>query len=281
MGSAEAKTARGDVLARHAVTVAGSGAPMVFAHGFGCDQTMWRHVAPAFATDHTTVTFDYLGMGRSDRRAYDRARYASLDGYAAAVLDVCDALGLRDVTLVGHSVSATVALLAALREPDRFRRLVLVAPSPCFVNHPPDYYGGFESTDIDALLGLMEQNFVGWAGQFAPVIARNAARGELAGELHASFCAADPAIARDFAELTFRADNRADLARVRVPSLILQCDDDSVAPVAVGRYMAGQLADSTLHVLHAEGHCPHLSHPRETIDAIRAFLGRAGSPAPC
>ncbi len=274
MSSPNPLPARGGVLERHAVTVAGSGPPIVFAHGFGCDQTMWRHVAPAFAADHTTVTFDYLGMGRSDRRAYDPRRYSSLGGYADAVLEICDALDLHDVTLVGHSVSATIAVLAALRAPARFRRLVLVAPSPCFVNHPPDYYGGFESADIDALLGLMDQNFVGWAGHFAPVIARNADRGDLAGELHASFCSADPAIAREFAELTFRADNRADLAGVRVPSLILQCDDDAVAPIEVGRYMARQLPGSTLHVLHAEGHCPHLSHPRETIDAMRAFLAR-------
>jgi sigma-B regulation protein RsbQ len=263
---------RGGVLDRHAVTVHGSGPPMLFAHGFGCDQTMWRHVAPAFAADHTTVTFDYLGMGRADARAYDPRRYSTLGGYAEAVLEICEALDLRDVTLVGHSVSATIAVLAAQRDPARFRRLVLVAPSPCFVNHPPDYYGGFEPADIDGLLGLMDQNFVGWAGQFAPVIARNADRAELAGELRTSFCAADPTIARAFAELTFRADNRADLGGVRVPSLILQCEDDSVAPVEVGRYMARHLPGSTLHVLHAEGHCPHLSHPDETIAAIRAFI---------
>jgi sigma-B regulation protein RsbQ len=261
-----------DVVARHGVTVCGTGRPMLFAHGFGCDQAMWRYVVPAFAAERSTITFDYVGMGRSDRRAYDPRRYVSLEGYADAVLDVCEALDLRDVTFVGHSVSASIGLLAARRAPERFRHLVLVAPSPCFLNHPPDYHGGFERADIDGLLALMDQNFTGWAEHLAPMITRNAERPEIAGELRESFCSADPVVARQFAELTFRADNRADLPTVRVPSLVLQCANDAIAPVSVGEYVARHLPRSVLHVLEAEGHCPHLSHPRETIDAIAGYL---------
>jgi sigma-B regulation protein RsbQ len=265
-------TTRERIRTRHAVTIAGSGPPLVFAHGFGCDQTMWRNVAPAFERDFTTVTFDYVGMGRSDRRAYDQRRYSTLDGYAQAILDVCHALDLTEVTLVGHSVSASLALLAAIREPERFRRLVLVAPSPRFINDLPEYFGGFDAQDIDGLLALMDQNFIGWAEHLAPAIARNAERPALASELATSFCAADPLVMRRFAELTFRADNRADLPKVRLPSLILQCADDSIAPRSVGEYMARHLRDSVLEIVDAEGHCPHLSHPAATVDAIRRFL---------
>jgi sigma-B regulation protein RsbQ len=262
------------ILRRNHVVVIGRGTqPLVFAHGFGCDQNMWRFVAPAFEDDYRVVLFDYVGSGRSDLTAYDPKRYASLDGYARDVLDIVHALDLHDVIFVGHSVSSMVGVLAANREPDRFARLVLVGPSPRYVNDPP-YVGGFERNEIEGLLETMDRNFIGWANFLAPVIMKNPDRPELSQELEASFCSTDPVIARRFAEATFFADNRADLAKVLVPSLILQCSEDAIAPDAVGDYLHDRLPGSTLHKLRATGHCPHMSHPEETIAAIRDYLER-------
>jgi sigma-B regulation protein RsbQ len=261
-----------DVVARNNVKVSGRGTqPMLFAHGFGCDQNMWRFVAPAFADDYRIVLFDYVGAGKSDLAAYDPTRYASLDGYAQDVLDVIHALDLHDVIFVGHSVSAMVGVLAANREPDRFAHLVLVGPSPRYINDD-GYVGGFERADIEGLLETMDKNYLGWANFLAPAIMKNPDRPELGAELAESFCSTDPVIARRFAEATFFADNRADLAQVRVPSLILQCSDDAIAPDAVGEYLHNHLPGSTLHKLRATGHCPHMSHPEETIGAIREYL---------
>jgi sigma-B regulation protein RsbQ len=264
-----------DVLSRNNVKVSGSGSqPMVFAHGFGCDQNMWRYVAPAFEDDYRVVLFDYVGAGGSDLAAYDAERYSRLDGYAEDVLDVCRALELENVVLVGHSVSGMIAVLAANREPERFDRLVLVGPSPRYVNDPP-YVGGFERADIEGLLEMMDKNYIGWANFLAPAIVKNPDRPELGEELTASFCSTDPVIARRFAEATFLADNRADLARVRVPALILQCTDDMIAPLEVGEYLHRELPGSTLRVMSATGHCPHMSHPEETIRAMREYLSAA------
>ncbi len=267
-----------DILERNNVTVRGRGTqPMLFAHGFGCDQHMWRFVAPAFEDDYRVVLFDYVGAGKSDLSAYDPARYGTLDGYAQDVLDVVHALDLRDVVLVGHSVSGMVAVLAANREPERFARLILVGPSPRYVNDAPDYVGGFERADIEGLLETMDKNYIGWANFLAPAIMRNPERPELGEELTASFCSTDPVIARRFAEATFFADNRADLPRVTVPSLILQCTDDMIAPEAVGDFVHRAMPGSTLRQMEATGHCPHMSHPEETIRLMREYLqgGRA------
>jgi sigma-B regulation protein RsbQ len=263
-----------DVIQRHAVRVAGDpgGRPMVFAHGFGCDQTLWRFVAPAFEIDRKVVTFDYVGAGKSDRAAYDPARYATLDGYAQDVLDICAALELKDVVLVGHSVSATVALLASIKRPEIFNRLVLITPSPRYIDDLPDYRGGFAKADIDGLIEMMDVNALGWANVLAPIVMGNPDRPELTTDLEATFCSIDPVMARQFAEVTFYADNRLDLAHVTVPSLIIQCTNDAVAPMEVGRYMNRMLAHSTMTVIDATGHCPHVSHPGETVDAIRAYL---------
>jgi sigma-B regulation protein RsbQ len=250
---------------------------MLFAHGFGCDQNMWRFVAPAFADDYRIVLFDYVGSGGSDLSAYDQRRYSSLEGYAQDVLDICHELDLQQVVLVGHSVSSMVGVIAAAREPERFAHLILVGPSPRYINEPP-YVGGFERSDIEELLDTMEKNYIGWANFLAPAIMKNPERPELATELTESFCSTDPVIARRFAEATFFADNRADLARVRVPSLILQCSDDIIAPTSVGEYVHRELAGSTLHFMKASGHCPHMSHPEETIEAIRSYLTAAGAP---
>ena len=266
-----------DVLARNNVRVSGHGTqPMLFAHGFGCDQNMWRFVAPEFEDDYRVVLFDYVGSGKSDLSAYDAKRYATLDGYAQDILDVVHALDLSDVILVGHSVSAMIAVLAANREPDRFERLILIGPSPRYVNDPP-YVGGFERADIEGLLEMMDRNYIGWAQFLAPAIMKNADRPELGEELTDSFCSTDPVVARRFAEATFLSDNRADLADVRVPALILQCSDDMVAPREVGDYLHREIPGSTLRVMKATGHCPHMSHPEETVELIREYLQPAAA----
>jgi sigma-B regulation protein RsbQ len=249
-----------------------AGRPMILAHGFGCDQTMWRFVWPAFAEDHRVILFDHVGAGCSDASAFDRVRYASLEGYADDVLEICRELALEDVIFVGHSVSAMIGGLAAAREPDRFGGLVLIGPSPRYVDDG-DYIGGFTQSDIDGLLDSMDSNYVGWSGEIAPVIMGNPERPELGEELAGSFCRADPEIARHFARVTFLSDNRADLARMTTPSLILQCSDDVIAPDVVGDYVHGQLPGSRLLRLRATGHCPNLSAPEETVAAIRTFVG--------
>jgi sigma-B regulation protein RsbQ len=262
-----------EVVARNNVTVSGreDGQPMLFAHGFGCDQNMWRHVAPAFADEYRIVLFDHVGAGGSDLSAYEPGRYASLDGYADDVLEICAELGLERVIFVGHSVSAMVGVLAAKREPELFDKLVLVGPSPRYVDEG-DYVGGFSAEDIEGLLESLESNFLGWSGQMAPAIVGNPDRPELGEELTNSFCRTDPEIAKQFARVTFLSDNRADLPAVRTRSLILQCADDVIAPRAVGEYVHARMPDSELVFLDATGHCPNLSAPAETVAAIRAFL---------
>lgn len=263
------------ILSRNNVHVSGQGAqPMLFAHGFGCDQNMWRFITPAFSDDYKIVLFDYVGSGKSDIGAYDKNKYRSLNGYAQDVLDVCRALELENVIFVGHSVSSMVGVLAAIREPSLFSKLILVGPSPRYINDLP-YVGGFERRDIEELLDTMDKNYIGWANFLAPAIMKNPGRPELAEELTESFCSTDPVIARNFAEATFFADNRADLPKVSVPSLILQCSDDIIAPNSVGDYLAREMPDSTFHQLQATGHCPHMSHPEETIEAIKAYLAAA------
>jgi sigma-B regulation protein RsbQ len=264
------------IRARNNVQVRGSGTrPLLFAHGFGCDQTMWRYVVPAFEEDYRIYLFDYVGCGKSDWGAYRSERYKTLDGYAQDIVDIVEAYDLRDVVLVGHSVSSVIGMLASLRAPGRFWRLGMVGPSPCYVNDAPaGYVGGFERTDIEGLLDLMEKNFVGWAAYLAPVVMKNPGAPELVEELQASFCAADPKVTREFARATFLSDNRSDLSRVAIPSLILQCAEDAVAPDAVGEYLHRHLPRSELKRMKASGHCPHMSHPAETIALIREYLAR-------
>jgi sigma-B regulation protein RsbQ len=246
---------------------------MLFAHGFGCDQNMWRHVWPAFADDYRIVLFDYIGMGASDAGAYDRRKYSSLQGYADDVLEICHELELSDVVFVGHSVSATIGVLAAAAQPGRFAHLVLVAPSPRFIDDE-GYVGGFTRQDIEGLLESMESNYLGWSSAITPVIMGNPDRPELTEELNNSFCSADPEIAREFARVTFLSDNRSDLDRVETPSLVLQCSNDALAPVDVGQYVHRHLRNSTLVVLDATGHCPNLSAPVQTVAAIQQYLDR-------
>ena len=262
-----------DVLARNNVRVSGrpDGRPMVFAHGFGCDQNMWRYVAPEFEADHRVVLFDHVGAGGSDLGAYDPERYGTLGGYADDVVEIAAALDLTDAIFVGHSVSSMIGVLAAQRAPERFGKLVLVGPSPRYIDDQ-GYRGGFSREDIDELLDSMNANFLGWSTAMAPAIMGNPDRPELGEELTESFCRTDPDIAARFARVTFMSDNRADLATVTAPTLVLQCSDDVIAPDEVGRYVHAQIPNSVFTQLTATGHCPNLSAPRETVEAIRAFI---------
>ncbi|MEU8984452.1 alpha/beta fold hydrolase [Streptomyces sp. NPDC058246] len=267
-----------DVRSRNHVTVTGRpGGPVVMlAHGFGCDQNMWRLVTPLLERDFTVVAFDHVGAGRSDLSAWSRQRYSTLEGYTEDVLEICRELALGPVTFVGHSVSAMMGVLAAAREPRAFAGLVLLAPSPCFIDDPASgYRGGFSAEDIDELLESLDANYLGWSSAMAPVIMGNPERPELGEELTNSFCRTDPEIARVFARVTFLSDNRDDLARVRVPVLVAQCSSDAIAPPEVGAFVQAQIPGSRLITLNATGHCPQLAAPQETAAAIAAFAGAA------
>jgi sigma-B regulation protein RsbQ len=257
---------------RHNAKVTGSGQrAMVFAHGFGCDQNMWRLVAPAFEQDFRVILFDHVGAGGSDLSAYDPAKYSSLDGYSSDVVELCRELGVRGGVFVGHSVSAMVGVLAAKQAPEIFSDLTLVGPSPRYIDDA-DYVGGFSEAQIHELLDFLDSNHMGWSQAIAPVIMGNADRPELAEELTNSFCRTDPEIAKRFARTTFLSDNRADLDGLAARSLILQCSEDVIAPREVGEYVHRRLPNSKFVLLEATGHCPNLSAPEETIAAIRAFL---------
>ena len=260
------------VCIRNNVQTAGTGGPaIVFAHGFGCDQHMWRHVAPAFEDRYRTVLFDHVGASGSDLRAYDPAKYSDLSGYADDVVEIGNELGLKDAVFVGHSVSAMIGLLASLKAPGMFRSLIMVGPSPRYIDDD-GYIGGFTEKQIDELLEFLADNHMGWSAAMAPVIMGNADRPELGEELTNSFCRTDPDIAKEFARVTFNSDNRADLGKVTIPTLILQCSEDIIAPLAVGEYMRKQMPNSELVILKATGHCPNLSAPDEVISAMRSFV---------
>ncbi|MFF9585247.1 alpha/beta fold hydrolase [Streptomyces achromogenes] len=263
-----------DVRSRNQVRVSGRpGGPVVMlAHGFGCDQNLWRLVVPTLEREFTVVLFDHVGAGRSDLSAWSEDRYSGMDGYVDDVLEICRELDLGPVTFVGHSVSATMGVLAAARHPEYFAGLVLLAPSPCFIDDPAaGYRGGFSAEDIEELLQSLDANYLGWSGAMAPVIMGNPERPELGQELTNSFCATDPRIARVFARVTFLSDNRADLAQVAVPTLVAQCSSDAIAPPEVGAFVQAQIKGSRLITLNATGHCPQLSAPEETAQAIAAF----------
>ncbi|RUU24275.1 MULTISPECIES: alpha/beta hydrolase [unclassified Mesorhizobium] len=260
------------VLKRNNVLAHGTGPKtMVFAHGFGCDQNMWRFVEPAFRHDFRTVLFDQVGAGKSDLSAYDSAKYASLDGYADDLIEIGRALELRKTVFVGHSVSAMIGVLASLKAPEIFETLVLVGPSPRYINDD-GYVGGFSEADVEGLLSSLADNHMGWSAAMAPAIMGNADRPELAEELTNSFCRTDPDIAREFARATFTSDNRADLPKVTARTLVLQCSDDIIAGDQVGEYVRDHIAGSKLVHLDAVGHCPNLSSPQEVVAAIRSFV---------
>ncbi|SHM21800.1 alpha/beta fold hydrolase [Cryptosporangium aurantiacum] len=262
------------ILTRNNVSLSGreNGPAMVFAHGFGCDQTMWRYLTPAFADRYRIVLFDYVGHGKSELAAYDSGRYDSLDGYARDVLEVLEELDISSAVFVGHSVSSMIGALAAIQQPERFESLVMVGPSPRYLNdESAGYVGGFEPDDLRGLLDSMESNYLGWSSSMAPMIMGNGDRPELGEELTNSFCRTDPAIALQFAQVTFLGDNRSDLPKVPVRSLVLQCTADVIAPEVVGEYVHEKLPESDYVLLSATGHCPHLSAPAETIAAMQRF----------
>lgn len=263
-----------NIIERNNVHILGNSGPVIlYAHGFGCNQTMWNRITPAFVSTHRQVLLDYVGSGQSDLASFDPDRYASLQGYAQDILDVCDALDLRSgVTFVGHSVSSSIGLLASIARPELFERLVLIGPSPCFLNHPPHYHGGFEREDLEGLLSLMEQNYMGWAHYLAPIVSGVPGDNKLTGELSESFCSTDPVVARSFAQATFFADNRADLPHVSRPCLILQHQIDALAPLGVGEFLHQNLKNSTLNILQATGHCAHMSHPSLVIEAMKHYF---------
>ncbi|SDD24810.1 alpha/beta fold hydrolase [Streptomyces prasinopilosus] len=262
-----------DIGRRNNVNVIGNprGRAVVLAHGFGCDQNMWRLTVPALVEEYKVVLFDYVGSGRADPSAFSEDRYASLDGYARDVVEVCEAFDLRDAVFVGHSVSAMTGVLAAGMAAERIGALVMVAPSPRYIDDD-GYRGGFSAEDIDELLASLESNYLGWSAAMAPVIMGNADRPELGEELTNSFCATDPDMARVFARTTFLSDSRNDLKTVRVPTLVLECTQDVIAPREVGAFVHRAIPGSTLVTLDATGHCPHLSAPEATNEAITAFL---------
>lgn len=262
-----------DILLRNNVKILGQGTQvMMFAHGFGCDQNMWRFITPSFKDNYQIILFDYVGSGQSDLTAYNENRYNSLNGYVQDLIEIVQALTLEKIIFVGHSVSSMIGILASIKAPHLFEKLILVCPSPCYLNNLPDYHGGFELQDIEELLDLMEKNYLGWATFLAPVIMQNEDQPHLTEELKESFCSTDPNIANRFARITFLSDNRQDLKKVTIPSLILQCNDDIIAPLEVGFYLEKNLFQSTLKIMKATGHCPHLSHPQETIKLLKEYL---------
>jgi sigma-B regulation protein RsbQ len=258
---------------RNSVTDSGGTQPaIIFAHGFGCDQSIWRLLTPELAVDYRIVSYDHVGSGRAGVQTYSAARYVDLAGYAEDLVQLVEILDAGPVILVGHSVGAMIGLLAANARPELFRRLVMIGPSPRYQNDAPDYVGGFEREALEDLLDLLGRNVAGWAGVMAPVVMDNPDRPELAAELEDRFCRMDPDVARQFARATFLSDYRHALPEVRVPALIVQMRKDAVAPVCVGEYMHARMPRSTLRVMEVAGHCPHLSHPLETAAVIREFL---------
>lgn len=267
-----------EVVKRNNVTIRGEGAEtIIFAHGFGCSQNAWREVASAFEKDYRVVLFDYVGAGRSDLQAYDSEKYSTLDGYAQDILDICHDLNIRQSILVGHSVSSMIAVLAALKDPSCFKKLVFLSPSPYYFNEN-QYTGGLNKGDVDGLFEMMDSNYLGWSSLMAPLIMGNADRPELGEELATSFCSTDPAIAREFAKVTFYSDNRSYLPLLEVESLTLQCADDMLAPMEIGAYINAHTPKNSLTHLKATGHCPHLSAPAETINAIKDYLKKTDHP---
>lgn len=261
-----------EVLLRNNVQITGAGEQTImFAHGFGCDQNVWRYLIKEFESSYRLVVFDFVGSGQSDLTAYNSIRYGSLDGYALDVIEIFEELNFRDVIFIGHSVAAMIGVKAAIKHPEYFRSLVFVGPSPCYINDAP-YFGGMEREQLQSLFEVMDNNYLGWSSTIAPLIMGNPERPELAEELTGNFCATDPDIAREFARVTFLSDNRSDLKMLKVPSLSLQCSSDILAPLEVGQYIHENTADNTLAVLKATGHCPHLSHPEEIIPIIRAYI---------
>lgn len=257
---------------RNNIKIFGEGTQaMIFAHGYGCDQNMWRFITPAFEKDFKIILFDHVGSGNSDLTAYDFEKYNSLKGYADDLIEICEALALKKIIYTGHSVSSMIGVLAAACRPDLFDKLILITPSPCYINHT-DYFGGFTQKDIDELIATLENNYLGWSSFITPVIIGNPEKEEFSKELNNSFCTMNPDIAKHFAKVTFLGDNRNDLSKVSTRTLILQCHPDVIAPVEVGKFVHQEISNSTYVLLNSSGHCPHLTTPVQVISTIQSFL---------
>ncbi|RAU17181.1 sigma factor SigB regulation protein RsbQ [Nitrincola tibetensis] len=264
-----------NILHRNNVKISGNPTQpvLLYAHGFGCSQAMWSSITPAFDNQLQQILFDYVGSGQSDISHYSFNRYETLAGYAQDIIEICDALSInQDIIFVGHSVSCSIGILAANARPNLFKKMILLGPSPCFLNLPPDYLGGFDREDLEGLLDLMDQNYLGWASYLAPIVAGVSTDPEITGQLSESFCSTDPIITRHFATATFFSDNREDFAKLTVPSLILQHKEDSLVPLSVGDYMHQKIKNSTLNVLNVAGHAAHMSHPSLVIQAMNDYL---------
>ncbi len=262
------------ILERNNVKVTGEGeTTIMLAHGFGCDQNMWRFMQPLFESNYRVVLFDYVGCGQSDTSAFDKNRYQSLEGYAQDILDICTALDLKNIVFIGHSVSSIIGMLASLKSPTLFAKIVMVCPSPCFLNFPPDYFGGFEKEDLEELINLMDKNYIGWANYLAPLVMGQNNSNELIKDLEESFCSTDPNYAKPFAKATFFSDDRAALTQLDLPTLILQSSNDNLASVEVGQYMHTKIPNSVLKVVDSHGHCLHMTDPKAVFKIIEQFLG--------
>ncbi|MEP1445025.1 MAG: alpha/beta hydrolase [Paraglaciecola sp.] len=262
-----------EIVKRNNVTITGSGEKtLLLAHGFGCDQNMWRLMLPALIPHYRIVLFDYVGSGNSDVSYYDQDRYSSLEGYAQDILDICQALDLEDVVLVGHSVSSMIGLIASIQQPSIFSRLIMVCPSPCFLNFKPDYYGGFEQSDLEELLDLMDKNYIGWANYLAPLVIGSGSSEDFVAELSGSFCSTDPVIAKTFAKATFFSDYRNLLRKAKHPVLIFQSSQDSLASTIIGDFMMEQLPEAELKLVEAKGHCLHMTHPDIVNQCLREYI---------
>lgn len=262
-----------NILLRNNVRLTGKGTKtIIFAPGFGCDQTVWSAVSQKFEGDYQVVLFDYVGSGNTDINFYDSNRYSTLEGYAQDILEICATLQLTDAIFVGHSVSCMIGMLASFRHPEYFSHLIMVGPSPCYLNEPPQYIGGFQESELLGLIELMEKNYIGWANIFAATVTNNPSRPQVKQELETRFCSTDPIMALNFAKATFFADNRKDLENVIHPTLIVQCSDDIIAPETVTQYTHQHIPNSVLKQLNAIGHCPHMSHPEELSNTIRQYL---------
>lgn len=258
---------------RNNVKVIGQGKKtIVFAHGFGCEQGMWQYIIPIFENDYRMIVFDYVGSGDADMTAYDTVKYSELAGYAQDVLEIIEDLKLEEVIFVGHSVSSMIGLIASIQQPTYFDKLVMIGPSPCYQNKADGYHGGFDQSDIEDLLGMMEMNFTGWASYMAPMALEQPIEAETVQELRRTFVSNDPKVARQFAEVTFYSDCRDLLKQGQVDTLIIQCSNDSIVPIEVGEYLHHHLKNSRLHILDAKGHYPHISHPQETASVIKEYL---------
>jgi len=249
-----------------------SGKPLLLAHGFGCDQNMWRFLVPLLLDTYRIILFDYVGAGRSEAEAFSLERYSTLDGYAEDIIEILDSLNLEDVAIVGHSVSGSIAQIAALKRPDLVGDLIMVCPSPCFINDRPDYEGGFEREDLEELIGLLETNYIGWANYLAPIAMGLPSDNHMSEELAASFCRAEPLITSSFARATFFADHRDLLPKIKNNALIIQSSNDAMANIGVGEYMHAHLSHSTLEIIDSEGHCLHMTDPAAVNQSIRRFL---------